>query len=216
MKFEYKIKKSFRAVELLLYVPRLKESPSLEKNILTIGREYYFVVKKLGNEFIYYHINTSNASATFDRIIKLGIELRQFLLNDNSIKDFLIYSFSRVIQKDKSFFVGAYKKRILHLYKKEILHSLFFVDNYIELAMRDDFVFKRITEKEFLLKERIKEPIKKDLLIPVFIGRDQKLRDIRAIYDNICGSLSNTTWVDLRLIHICGLDLLATIKTRKN
>ena len=201
MKFEYKIKNSFRAVELLLYIPKLKESPSLEKNVLIIGREYYFVTKKIDNNFIYYHINTSEASGTFGRIIALGIQLREFLLKKYSLKDFLIYSFSRVLQKDKPISLTHYKERIFYLYKNTVLRSLFFVDNHVERAMYDDFNFKKITEREFLLKGRKKEYNDDDLFIPVFVGRDKEIEEIKSVYQNICGSLKDGTWIEVDSIN---------------
>lgn len=197
MKFEYNIKDTFRAVELLLYIPHLKESPHLEKSIMSLGSEYYFISKKIGSNFLYYHINTSESSGSFGRIIKLGMELRYFLLKKFNLRDFMIYSFSRVLHTDSSLKINEYQKRIMYLYDRDILHSLFFVDNYIERAMHDDFDFKKISNLEYLLKGRVTGSSKEDKLGKVFIGRNKEINDIKEIYNEICKSLEDSEWIDL-------------------
>lgn len=191
------IKTTFRAVELLVYIKDFKNKPKLYNEIQAIGREYYFIRKEIGDSFIYYHINTLQSSGAFRRIIELGLKLKKCIETNSSYKDFLIYSFSRVLKKNQPVSIDYYKGRIAKLYKTKVLHSLFFVDNYIQQSLEDEFQFKHITQKEYLLKIYNLDVVKIEDLIPTFIGREKDLEELESFYEKVHVSSRVGGWIDI-------------------
>lgn len=194
------IETTFRAVELLVYVEDLDEKEYLSDDLDTVGTEYYLVKRRISGNFIYYHINTYQISGAFQRVVSLGLKLRRLIISKYQYKKFLVYSFSRVLETSGKINIDYYKNRIMKLYENEALQSLFFVDNYIQMAMVQDFSFKKISSKEYLLKKSIKgneEELHVDLTLPVFIGRENELEQIMDIYSNIWATSRIGGWIDL-------------------
>ncbi len=200
MALELKAKSTFLAVELLVFIPSLEEYISLKSEVYKFGREYYFVTKQLNKYFMYYHINTFETSASFNKIIDLSLKIRKFLLSVLPDKDFMIYAFSRVIEEDKPENTDQYQKRILYLYKNIVLRSFCFVDNYIHNEMRDDYEFRKISEKEFLLTSRRNLNKSLDLTVPIMTGRDSQLEFVKKNYDMVCNASKISGYIDINSV----------------
>jgi hypothetical protein len=81
----HKIKNTFRAVELLVYMKDYEALHALHTGMKSIGTEYYLVKKNIGSNFVYFHINTAESSVAFDRIIDLGLELQRSLRQNSNM-----------------------------------------------------------------------------------------------------------------------------------
>jgi tetratricopeptide (TPR) repeat protein len=101
------------------------------------------------------------------------------------------------LKKNESFNSRYYQKRILRLFENQVLRSLFFVDNYIEQAMRDFYKFKRITSREYLLKARLPNSTPIQAEIPLVFGREKEREQILDIYEKIRVSSRVGGWIDL-------------------